>query len=99
VKFERTPRFDTDYKALPREHRAQFKALIKDFNVACAGYLEGPGRYVWPAGLPVRPMTSAPGIWEITWSLARPDGRATFEFVTSGNAARVRWRRIGDHGI
>jgi hypothetical protein len=44
-------------------------------------------------------MTSAPGIWELTWSFASPDGRATFEFVNREGEVRVLWRRIGDHSI
>ena len=44
-------------------------------------------------------MTSAPRIWEMTWSFAGPDGRATFEFVTRDGEVRILWRRIGDHRI
>lgn len=44
-------------------------------------------------------MTSAKGIWEMTWSFPGPDGRATFEFVTYDDGVRVRWRRIGNHTI
>jgi hypothetical protein len=43
-------------------------------------------------------MRSAPGIWEMAWSFAGPDGRATFEFAEVEGETCVRWRRIGDHG-
>ena len=35
-----------------------------------------------PASFRVSPMVSARGVWEMTWTLSGPDGRATFEFVT-----------------
>jgi hypothetical protein len=44
-------------------------------------------------------MTSVPGVWELTWSFASSDGRATFEFIEAAEGMRVRWRRVGDHGI
>ncbi|CAB4901057.1 unannotated protein [freshwater metagenome] len=44
-------------------------------------------------------MVSAPRIWEMTWSLARPDGRATFEFIERDGEVRILWRRIGNHSI
>jgi hypothetical protein len=44
-------------------------------------------------------MRAAPGIFEMTWSFASPDGRATFEILTIDGEARIRWRRIGDHGV
>ena len=39
------------------------------------------------------------GVWEMTWSFAGPDGRATFEWATSDGEPVVRWRRIGGHEI
>lgn len=44
-------------------------------------------------------MQSAPGVWEVMWSFAGPDGRATFEFRTVDGEISVLWRRIGDHSI
>lgn len=99
MKFERTSRFDADFAALPREHQQQFRALIADFHAACEGYVSSKGSAPWPQRLRVRSMTSAPGIWEMTWSFSSPDGRATFEFVHRDGEIRVLWRRIGHHGI
>jgi len=99
VKFERTPRFDNDYKSLLPEHRQQFKNVVPDFNTACDAYLADPGRFTWPKALRVRRMTSVKGIWEMTWSFASPDGRATFELVERGEEVRLLWRRIGTHRI
>jgi hypothetical protein len=49
--------------------------------------------------LRVKPVRSAPGILEMTWSFASPDGRATFELVTVEGELRCRWRRVGDHEV
>ncbi|MHB1166199.1 MAG: hypothetical protein ACYC3K_13375 [Candidatus Nanopelagicales bacterium] len=99
MKFETTPRFDRDWAALAREHRRAFRAAVPAFARACDGYAQQPGSFTWPAALRVRPMRSAPGIWEMTWSFSGPDGRATFEFARVEGDLRVRWRRIGDHGV
>jgi hypothetical protein len=99
VKYETTRRFDNDFEALLREHRRHFLDQMVGFNVACDNYVRDPGVFVWPKRLRVRQMTSVQGIWEMTWSFASPDGRATFEFIRVDGEPRVRWRRIGDHGI
>jgi hypothetical protein len=49
--------------------------------------------------LRVNPVQGTAGIYEMTWSLKGPDGRATFEFVNIDGDPRIRWRRIGDHSI
>lgn len=107
MRFETTPRFDADFKALEPEHRNQFRSVLKAFNSACDAYTETYARtggesapaYRWPAGLRVQPMRSAAGVWEMTWSFSGPDGRATFEFIDDDRGLLVRWRRIGDHSI
>lgn len=53
----------------------------------------------WPTSLRVKSVRSAPGILEMTWSFASPDGRGTFELVTVDGERRVRWRRVGDHAV
>lgn len=103
MRYERTPQFDSDFKALRREHRKQFLASVPTFAGACEGYAADPARHVWPVSLRVARMLGATGVWEMTWSFASPDGQATFEFIRVGTEAgdevRLRWRRIGDHGI
>jgi len=52
----------------------------------------------------VKPITSAAGVFEMTWSISGPDGRASFQRATitllDGTwQAAVRWRRIGTHRI
>jgi hypothetical protein len=99
VKFESTRRFDNDFKALSKEHQTSFRDLMPDFNDACDAYAIAQGGFVWPMRLRVNKLTSAKGIWEMTWSFASPDGRATFEFVNTSEGVRLRWRRIGNHDV
>ncbi len=99
MKFRSQVRFDNEFKALPAEHRRKFLSLIPVFNKACDAYLADPGGFIWPRTLRVKPLTSAKGIWEMTWSFSGPDGRATFEFADIDGEIGVRWRRIGRHEI
>lgn len=99
MRFEITPTFAGDWKGLSAPHRQRFRATVPAFNDACDRFARDPARFRWPDSLRVSRMQSAPGIWEMTWSFAGPDGRATFEFRTVGHEITVRWRRIGDHQI
>jgi hypothetical protein len=99
MKFERTTQFDSDFTSLPREHQKQFRLTVAEFHAACEKYVSTHGSSPWPKRLRVRKMTSADRIWEMTWSFASPDGRATFEFVKREDEMRVLWRRIGNHSI
>lgn len=98
MKFETTPAFDSDYRRLKREHAAAFKAVVRDkFAPACDAFANVGAP--WPASLRIRSVRSAPGVLEMTWSFASPDGRATFELVTVDGELRCRWRRVGDHDV
>ena len=48
MKFERTPRFDSDYVNLPREHQQLFRASVPDFHAAAEEYVASSGRAPWP---------------------------------------------------
>lgn len=99
MKFETTPAFDSDYRRLKREHAVAFTTLVREkFAPACDAYAEDPST-PWPAALRVKSVRSAPGILEMTWSFASPDGRATFELVTIDAQLRCRCRRVGDHNV
>ena len=99
MKFVRTPKFDSDFRALTREHQRMFRDAIPDFNDGCERYFQTAGQVRWRKRLRVRPMVGAPSIWEMTWSFTSPDGRATFEFNQVGDDQIVVWRRIGFHDI
>ncbi len=99
MKFETTPAFDGDYRRLKKEHQATFRAVVKDkFAPACDVHAGDTSR-PWPASLRVKSVRNAPGILEMTWSFASPDGRATFELVTVAGELCCRWRRVGDHEV
>lgn len=99
MKFETTPAFDRDFRRLKPEHAAAFRELVHaTFVPACDAYAENPAT-PWPASLRIKSVRAAPGILEMTWSFASPDGRATFELVTVDGETRIRWRRIGDHDV
>jgi len=99
VKFETTPAFDADYKRLKKEHQATFRIVVQDKCApACDLHTDDASR-PWPASLRVKSVRGGPGVLEMTWSFASPDGRATFELVTIGGELRCRWRRVGDHDV
>lgn len=98
MKFERTDAFKADWHRLSDEERARFRILVPAFNDAAEAQVAEPGG-PWPKGLRVKAVRGAPGIWEMTWSFAGPDGRATFEWVTIAGEPGIRWRRIGGHAI
>lgn len=99
MKFVALPRFRREFKALPAEHQKLFTALMPEFSKACDAFIRTRDLSAFPTTFRARPMTGRQGIWELTWSFASPDGRATFEFVVENGEAKVRWRRIGRHDI
>lgn len=99
MKFETTPAFDGDVRRLKPDHRAAFLSVVRTKSVpACDAYTADPAT-PWPRALRVKSVQGAPGVLEMTWSFASPDGRATFEFVTVNGELRCRWRRVGDHDV
>jgi hypothetical protein len=89
--YERRPQFDRDYAALTQDQKQAFRAAVEKF---VADLEQGSFR----AGLRVKGIKSARGIFELTWA---PNGRATFEYGTSirEGAPHVIWRRVGTHSV
>ena len=99
MKYQTTPAFEADWRRLSDDERARFRSVVReDFHAACERYRADPAT-PWPRALRVRRIEGAPGVWEMTWSFAGPDGRATFEWVRIGDELALRWRRIGGHAI
>ena len=111
MKYRQTTTFKREFRRLPPEHRrlakAAFRAFVDECNAA-----ERDGREArFPSELRVkkiqgfqpiqatkhRPAITA--IWEMTWNFARPDGRATFEWIEIDGARAIGWRRIGGHDV
>ncbi len=99
MKYERTPRFDADVRRLSDNERTLFRRVaVEQFAPAAEQHAAEPGA-PWPKGLRVKRLQGAPGVWEMTWSFAGPDGRATFEWVESDDELAIRWRRVGGHAV
>jgi hypothetical protein len=98
VKYETTPAFDRDFKRLPGHHQKKFREVVPRFRAAAERAASGDSN-PWPEGLRVKPVQSASGIWEMTWSMNDPDGRATWESIHVSGEAAIRWRRVGNHEV
>jgi hypothetical protein len=100
VKYETSPAFEADLRRLSAEERRLFRdAVIATFGPACDTHVRSPGAR-WPSQLRVKAVSGAPGVLEMTWSFAGPDGRATWEWRRrSSGEPCVRWRRVGGHAI
>lgn len=98
MRFRTTPAFDRDWKRIREEHKRVFRDRMPDFSKACDAHAADRAT-IWPANLRVSQMSGTKSIWEMTWSFAGPDGRATFELSVEDGELRCVWRRIGDHSI
>ncbi len=90
--FQTTPRFERDWKQLTADLRARFRRVIVD------QFVPDLTRGSFRAGLRVKGVHAAPGVFEMTWA---PDGRATFSYGRSRREgeSHVIWRRIGTHDV
>jgi hypothetical protein len=91
--FERLPRFDREFRRLPRELQRAFLVMLPVFIAALRA--QPP---LFPPTLRVKRVQGTAGIWEITFA---PDGRATFEYGQEliAGEAHIIWRRVGGHGV
>lgn len=99
MKWETTPAFDADLRRLSEDESKLFRKAVRDSFVSAAERRAANPAAPWPKSLRVKDVEGAPGIWEMTWSFAGPDGRATFEWITIDGEQAVRWRRVGGHEI
>ena len=99
MKSEQTERFAGDRRRLSDDEFRRFWQVVRDeFTGAADRHVTDPGA-AWPVGLRVKPVQHARGVWEMTWSFAGPDGRATFEWAQIDGEPAIRWRRVGGHAI
>ncbi|QRV39217.1 hypothetical protein I6J42_34690 (plasmid) [Streptomyces californicus] len=94
--YETTPRFTAGLDRLTPEQRHRFRRTV----AACIEDLGTGGRF--RAGLRVKRVERASGVYELTWSMgAGPAGRATWQYgpALGPNTPHVIWRRIGTHDI
>lgn len=98
MKYERAERFKAEFQRLSQREQRRFLDAVRLINDVYEGCGEAPIP-AWPASLRISLLTDHPGIHELTWSFAGPDGRATFEYVEVAGEVAIRWRRIGRHDI
>lgn len=99
MRYTTSPAFVADWARLSRDDQDIVLRVVREqFVPACERFVRDPFT-PWPRGLRVKRVKRAPGVWEMTWSFAGPDGRATFEWVMMGGEPAIRWRRIGGHEI
>ena len=99
MKHQQLDSFIRDLHRLSQAERDRFSDVVRqDFHPACERFARDPST-PWPRGLRVKRVRGYASIWEMTWSFAGPDGRATFEWVDVDGELAVRWRRIGGHEI
>ena len=107
MRHVRTERFKNDYRRLSDREKEMFRAAALVFSAACDAFRGSPS-VAFPANLRVKSVQGADGVFEMTWSFAGPDGRATWEWVTvdvvepKGTVMTypaVQWRRIGGHDV
>lgn len=99
MKWQKTPAFDADLRRLSTAELMLFRQAIRDDFVPAAERRAADSAAKWPKKLRVKSVEGAPGIWEMTWSFAGPDGRATFEWIEIDGEPAIRWRRVGGHEI
>lgn len=101
MKFEATEGFRADYKRLGAEERFRFAEAVRKVNESFRRHVDAAksGPPDWPKNLRIKSVVDAPGVWELTWSFAGPDGRATFEFIEIAGELAIRWRRIDGRSI
>jgi len=101
VKFGRTDHFIIEFQRLSPKEQELALTMVEAINSAYAMHraAEKEGIPEWPARLRVKKVQGIPKIWEITWSFAGPDGRATFEYFDVDGEPAILWRRIGTHEI
>lgn len=98
MKYRRADSFIADYARLSQRDRDLFRAAVRRMNEAYAAR-GGQPLPQWPAALRIGSVRDHANVFEMTWSFAGPDGRATFEFIEVDGEPAIRWRRIGDHTI
>ncbi|MFF7365406.1 hypothetical protein [Streptomyces sp. NPDC008125] len=93
--YETLPRFAVDLDRLTPEQRRKFRQTV-------AAFVEDLRTGRFRAGLRVKRVQHASGVYELTWSMgAGPAGRATWQYGAAlrPGTPHVIWRRIGTHHI
>ncbi|MFH9426297.1 hypothetical protein [Streptomyces sp. NPDC017529] len=93
--YEVLPRFTADLQHLTPEQRRRFRRTV-------AAFVEDLRTGSFRAGLRVKRVQRASGVYELTWSMSTgPAGRATWLYGREKlrGTHHIVWRRIGTHAI
>ncbi|MYS37204.1 hypothetical protein K388_07330 [Streptomyces sp. KhCrAH-43] len=93
--YETLPRFTSDLDRLTPEQRRKFRQTV-------AAFVEDLRTGRFRAGLRIKRVQQATGIYELTWSMGTgPAGRATWQYgpALRPDTPHIIWRRIGTHDI
>jgi hypothetical protein len=90
--FERAGRFKSDFSKLTPEEQNRLLEKVRDQFVPALGTGD------FPAGLRVKGVQGASGVYEMTWA---PNGRVTFMYGDEQIPGEIHivWRRVGGHEI
>ena len=99
MRYQTTPAFDRDLGCLRAREKELFTQSVREKFIPAAERRAADPATPWPRSLRVRDVKGAAGVWEMTWSLGGPDGRATWEWVTVADEPAIRWRRVGSHAV
>ncbi|WP_328373425.1 hypothetical protein OG800_50280 (plasmid) [Streptomyces sp. NBC_00445] len=90
--FEVLPRFAAALDELTSEQRRRFRRVVR------GAFVPDLRTGKFRAGLRVKGVRAAPGVYELTWA---PDGRATWEYGPERicGSRHIVWRRIGRHDV
>lgn len=88
-----------DLKKLKSEHRRQFQAERTRFLDAIDKLEKINQTLSLPNKFRIKQLRKTEGIWAMTWSFSRPDGRTTFHLEEIDGEPVLVWRRIGNHDI
>ncbi len=95
MRLRLTPGFERDVRRLHPEHRERLFTVLPNFAAAAERAAQGANS-PWPRSLRVKRVVATAGIWEFTWSMRSPDGRAIWEWTVHEGEPAVLLRRVGD---
>jgi hypothetical protein len=97
VKYQNTAGFDLALAKLPREHRRLFLDSVRGHLIPALAAGAHRGEAPWPKRLRVHKIGET---YSLTWSFARPDGRALFIIgPDTDSEPLLTWLAIGYNDI
>lgn len=97
MSYRTTGGFDSALTKLPREHRKLFIETVRGDLIPALAAGAHRGATPWPTRLRIHKIGE---VYSLTWSFARPDGRALFSIgPDSDGEPLLTWLAVGYHDI